>query len=194
MNINATSALDRKSLENSVKQQMEKTIQAFTAELQKIRTGRASTSLLDDVRVEAYGSKMKLAEVANVSAPEPRLIMVKAFDPTVLPEIKKAIETSGLGLNPQNDGKLIRIPIPALTEERRKDIVKLVKDKVEDARISIRNHRQEGITQAKNAQDKLSWSKDEVFRAGEDIQKLTVTYNKKIDDIFHAKEEEILTL
>lgn len=189
-----TQASDRNALLNAVKAEMEKSITAFKADLQKVRTGRASASILDDVQVDSYGAKMKIAKVANITTPEARLIMVNPFDKSMLPVIEKAIQISGLGLTPMNDGKIIRISIPPLSEERRKDIVKQAKQKAEDARVSIRTHRQDGITQSKNAQTKFSWSKDEVFRAGEEIQKLTDTYNKEIDKIFAAKEKEILTV
>jgi len=187
-------ASDKKTLEASVKEEMEKTIQALLSDLQKVRTGRASVTLLDTVQVESYGAKMKLTQIANVTIPEPKTIMVKPFDGSMLSSIEKAIQVSGLGLNPMNDGKIIRIPIPALSEERRKEIVKQLKQRAEEARISIRSHRQEGIQRSKQAQEKLSWSKDDVFRAGEDIQKLTSIYTKKVDDIFQAKEKDILTL
>lgn len=187
-------ASDRKTLEAYIKQEMEKTIAAFTLELQKMRTGRASPSLLDDVSVDSYGSKMKLSKVANITTPEPKLIVVNPFDKSMLPVIEKAIQTSGLGLNPTNDGKLVRIPIPPLSEERRKEIVKQLKEKAETARIAIRNHRQDGNTKAKEAQEKFSWSKDDVFRSGDDIQKLTTAFNKKIDELLAKKEQEILTI
>lgn len=190
----ANYAFDRKQLEDNVKQEMEKTIAAFTTELQKVRTGRASSSLLDDVSVDSYGTKMKLNKIANITTPEPKLIVVNPFDKTMLPVIEKAIQTAGLGLNPANDGKLVRIPIPPLSEERRKEIVKVLKSKAEDARVSVRNHRQDGNTKAKDAQEKHSWSKDDVFRAGEEIQKLTTVYNKKIDEILALKEKEVLTI
>ncbi len=189
-----THASDRKSLENSLKAEMEKTVQALSHDYQKVRTGRASTLILDDVYVDSYGTKMKLSQVANVTTPEPKTITVKPFDNSMISAIEKAIQIAGLGLNPMNDGKLIRIPVPALSEERRKEIVKQVKQRAEEARISIRAHRQEGIQYSKFAQDKLSWSKDEVFRAAEDIQKLTTLYTKKIDEIFINKEKELLAI
>jgi ribosome recycling factor len=185
---------DRKTLEDYIKKEMEKTIVAFTAELQKVRTGRASASLLDDVSVDSYGSKMKLNKIANITTPEPKLIVVNPFDKTMLPVIEKAVQTAGLGLNPTNDGKLIRIPIPPLSEERRKEIVKQLKEKAENARVAIRNHRHDGNAKAKEAQENASWSKDDVFRSAEDIQKLTTIFNKKIDELLEKKEQEILTV
>jgi ribosome recycling factor len=186
--------MDRNELVNKVKDGMEKTLKSLQGDLTKIRTGRASTNLLDDVRVESYGSQVPLNQVATVAAPEPRLLTVNPFDKSQLGAIEKAILTSGLGLTPNNDGKIVRVPIPALSEERRKDIAKQVKKQGEDAKISVRHHRQEGNNKAKAAQKDHSWSEDEVKRANDEIQKLTDAYAKKVDEVCAAKEKEVLTM
>ena len=186
--------MDKNELVNKVKEGMEKTLKSLQHDLTKIRTGRASTNLLDDVRIESYGALMPLNQVATVAAPEPRLITVNPFDRSQLGAVEKAILTSGLGLTPNNDGKIIRVPIPALSEERRKEIAKQVKKHGEEAKIAIRHHRQEGNNKSKAAQKDHSWSEDEVKRANEDIQKQTDGYIKKVDDVCAAKEKEVLTM
>lgn len=186
--------MDRTELVNKVKEGMEKTIKALQNDLQKIRTGRASTNILEDVKVENYGSLVPLNRVATLATPEPRLITVNPFDKSMLGPIEKAILTSGLGLTPANDGKIVRIPIPALSEERRKEIAKQVKKTGEEAKVAVRHHRQEGNTKAKGNQKDFGWSEDESKRAADDIQKLTDSYIKKIDEACAAKEKEVLTM
>ncbi len=186
--------MDKNELVNKVKEGMEKTIKSLQADLQKIRTGRASTNILEDIRVESYGSQMPLNQVATLAAPEARLITVSPFDKSMLGAIEKAILISGLGLTPANDGKIVRIPIPALSEERRKDIAKQVKKIGEEAKVATRHHRQEGNTKGKAAQKDFGWSEDEVKRAADDIQKHTDSYVKKIDELCAAKEKEILSI
>ncbi|MCA2959753.1 MAG: ribosome recycling factor [Silvanigrellales bacterium] len=186
--------MDRNALVNKVKEGMEKTIVSLQGDLTKIRTGRASTNILDGVRVESYGSHVPLNQVATVAAPEPRLLTVNPFDKSQLTAIEKAILTSGLGLTPNNDGKIIRVPIPALSEERRKEIAKQVKKAGEDAKVTIRHHRQEGNNKSKTAPKDHSWSEDEVKRANDDIQKLTDSHTKKVDELCAAKEKEVLTM
>lgn len=185
--------MDRQALVAKVKEGMEKSVKSLQSDLLKVRTGRASTNLLDDVRVESYGSLVPLNQAATLATPEPRLITVNPFDKSALGAIEKAILTSGLGLTPQNDGKIIRIPIPALSEERRKEIAKQVKKVGEDAKIAIRHHRQEGNTKAKASKDS-GWSEDDVRKASDEIQKLTDTYVKKCDELCAAKEKEILSM
>lgn len=185
--------MDRQALVAKVKEGMEKSVKSLQSDLLKVRTGRASTNLLDDVRVESYGSLVPLNQAATLATPEPRLITVNPFDKSALGAIEKAILTSGLGLTPQNDGKIIRIPIPALSEERRKEIAKQVKKVGEDAKIAIRHHRQEGNTKAKASKDS-GWSEDDVRKASDEIQKLTDAYVKKCDELCAAKEKEILSM
>ena len=186
--------MDKKQLLEKVKEGMEKTIRSLQTDLQKVRTGRASTNLLDDVRVDSYGTQMSLSKVATVAATEARLITINPFDKGMLSVIEKAILTSGLGLTPNNDGKVIRIPIPALSEDRRKEIAKQVKKVGEEAKVAIRHHRQEGNTKAKSAQKDHDWSEDETKRACEEIQKVTDVYAKKTDELCLAKEKEVLTM
>jgi ribosome recycling factor len=185
--------MDKTELTNKTKESMEKTIKSLQTDLTKIRTGRASTNLLDDVRVESYGNFAPLNQVATLAAPEPRLLTINPFDKSQLTAIEKAILTSGLGLTPNNDGKIIRLPIPALTEERRKDIAKSVKKLGEESKVAVRHHRQDANTKAKAGKDS-GWSEDEIKRANDEVQKLTDSYTKKIDELCAAKEKEVLSL
>lgn len=186
--------MDRNALVAKVKEGMEKSIKSLQDDLQKIRTGRASTNILEDVRVESYGSKVPLNQVATLATPEARLITVSPFDKSQLGAIEKAILTSGLGLTPNNDGKIVRIPIPPLSEERRKEIAKQVKKIGEDTKVSVRHHRQEGNTKSKAAVKEHAWPEDEVKRANDEVQKLTDSYTKKVDELCAAKEKEILSM
>jgi ribosome recycling factor len=181
-------------LMKEVKEGMEKTIRSLQSDLQKVRTGRASPSILDDVRVDSYGSQMQLSKVATVAAPEARLITVNPFDKSLLGTIEKAILVAGLGLTPNNDGKVIRIPIPALSEDRRKEIAKQVKKIGEEAKVAVRHHRQEGNASSKLSQKDKGWSEDQVKKTNDDVQKLTDTFIKKIDELCAAKEKEVLSM
>lgn len=169
---------------------MEKTVKALGDEFNTIRTGRASASLFDRVMVQYYGNPTPLNQVANISIPEARLIVVQPFDKNSLGDIEKAILSSDLGLNPSNDGKVIRIAIPPLTEERRKDLVKQAKNIAETSRVSIRNLRRD----ANDAIKKGDFPEDEQKKGTEEIQKLTDDYIKKINDILSAKEKEIMEI
>ena len=167
----------------------------FEDELKKVRTGRAHPAMLDSVSVEAYGQKMPLNQVANVVAPEPQLLTITPFDPSNLQAIVTAIRNDqSLGLNPSDDGRLVRVPIPALTEERRKQIVKQTSEKVEEARITLRNIRQDAQKEAKRLKDNKEISEDDQKRAEKSIDDLMATFNGKIDAAFKDKEKEILTL
>lgn len=188
------SFLNKEDLIKEVKEGMEKSIRSLQADLQKMRTGRASPSILDDVRVDSYGSQMSLSKVATVAAPEARLITVNPFDKSLLPAVEKAILIAGLGLTPNNDGKVIRIPIPALSEERRKEIAKQVKKTGEEAKVAVRHHRQEGNTSSKASQKEQGWSEDQVKRANDEIQKLTDVYIKKVDELCALKEKEVMSM
>jgi ribosome recycling factor len=174
----------------NTKDKMEKTIRALGDEFNTIRTGRASTSLFDRVMVEYYGTPTPLNQVANISVPEARLIVVQPFDKNSLNDIEKAILTSELGLNPNNDGKVIRINIPPLTEERRKDLVKQAKNIAENSRVSIRNIRRD----ANDAIKKGDFPEDEQKKGSDEIQKITDTYIKKVNDILVDKEKEIMEI
>ena len=171
---------------------MERSIEAFKKELGKVRTGRASFSLLDGVRVDYYGTPTPLQQVGTLSVPESRLITVTPWDAKMIGPIEKAIQGSGLGLNPASDGKIVRIPIPPLTEERRKELAKLVRKMAEDARVAVRNVRREAIEKLKDREKKKEISEDLVKRGQERIQKETDAHIRKIDDILKAKEQEIM--
>ena len=171
---------------------MERSIEAFRKELGKVRTGRASFSLLDGVKVDYYGTPTPLQQVGTLSVPESRLITVTPWDTKMIGPIEKAIQGSGLGLNPSSDGKVVRIPIPPLTEERRRELAKVVRKMGEDARVAVRNVRREAIEKLKDREKKKEISEDVVKRGQERIQKETDAHVKKIDEILKSKEQEIL--
>jgi ribosome recycling factor len=175
-----------------LKERMNKTLDSLRRELNKVRTGRASISLLDGVRVEYYGSSTPLNQVSSISTPESRLIIIQPWDSNVLGEIEKAILRSDLGLTPVNDGKVIRINIPMLTEERRKELVKVVARMVEDCKVSLRNERREANEKLKEQKKNKTISEDDFYRLQEEVQKTTDEWIKKSDDIKAAKEKEIL--
>jgi ribosome recycling factor len=157
-----------------------------------IRTGRANPSLLDRIEVDAYGTRMPLRSVANVGAPEPRLLTVTPFDPNILKNIERAIGDSDIGLNPQNDGKIIRLPIPELTEERRRELIRVARQMAEEARISVRNVRRDEMKDVHDLRKEGEISQDDEHRAGDELQELTNDYIKRIDAILADKEAELL--
>jgi ribosome recycling factor len=171
---------------------MARSIEAFRKDLGKIRTGRASFSLLDGIKVDYYGTSTPLQQVGTLSVPESRLITITPWDAKMVGPIEKAIQASSLGLNPSSDGKVVRIPIPPLTEERRKDLVKVVRKMAEDARIAVRNIRRDSIDRIKEGEKKKEISEDEMKRYQDRVQKETDNYVKKIDEILKAKEQEIM--
>jgi len=173
---------------------MEKTAEDFRAAVAAIRTGRATVHLLDPVRVEYYGTEMPLNQVATVHAPDPQMITVQPFDGSSLQAIEKAIRTADLGLNPANDGKMIRIPVPALTAERRQDLVKALHRVLEEHRTGLRNIRRDGNDALKKHKTAKEIGEDEERRAHDDIQKLTDAELAKLEDTARAKEKEITTL
>ncbi len=177
-----------------LKAQMEGILNSLEKSLGKIRTGRASLSLLDGIKVDYYGSPTPLNQVASFSIPESRQILISPWDPGALNSIEKAILKSELGLTPNNDGKLIRINIPPLTEERRKELVKVVKKMGEDAKIKLRNARRDTNEQLKALKKENSISEDELFKQQGEVQKLTDEYIKRIDEIIAAKEKEIMEI
>ena len=174
------------------KDRMEKTLDSTKSELAKVRTGRANPAILEAVRVDYYGSKVPLKQVANMGIPEPRLITVQPWDRNVLGDIEKAILKADIGITPNNDGHVIRLPIPALTEERRKEMVRLIHQLGEDGKVAIRNVRRDVIDQLRKAQKDHEISEDEEFNGGIDIQKVTDEYVKLIDEALKSKEEEIM--
>ena len=174
------------------RESMAKTIEALRKEFKRIRTGRASTSLLDGIRVECYDTQMPLDQVASLSIPESRLITVKPWDQSIIGEIEKAILKSDLGLTPVNDGKIVRIPIPPLTEQRRKELVKTAKKLAEEGKISIRNQRRESNEMFKELKNEKGISEDDLFRYQDEVQKITDEFIKKVDEVTAEKEKEIM--
>ncbi len=175
-----------------VDDRMGRSIEAFRKELSKIRTGRASMALLEGIKIDYYGTPTPVQQVGTLSVPESRLITVTPWDTKLIGPIEKAIQSAGLGLNPSNDGKMVRIPIPPLTEERRKELVKVLKKEAEEARVAIRNIRREGVEKLKDKEKKKELSEDDVKRGQEKIQKETDAFVKKVDDLLKAKEIEIM--
>jgi ribosome recycling factor len=177
-----------------LKTRMDKAVEDFRKEMAATRTGRASVHMLDSVNVEYYDAQMPLNQIAQVHAPEAQLITVQPFDPTSLGAIEKAIRTADLGLNPMNDGKIIRVPVPPLTEERRKDMVKHLHRVLEDHRTAVRNIRRDGNDAIKKAMKDKKISEDDEKRAIEEIQKLTDDEIRKMEDMSKAKEKEVLEI
>jgi ribosome recycling factor len=177
---------------NQLKQRMEKAVEAFRKELASQRTGRANVHMLDSIHVDAYGSVMPLAQVGNVSATEPQLITIQAWDTSLIAAIEKAIRSSDLGFNPQNDGKVIRIPVPALNEERRKDMVKHLNKVLEEHKTAIRNIRRDGNDAIKKAMKDKKISEDEERGSLEQMQKVTDDEIKRIEEMFKVKEKEVM--
>ncbi|HXP47181.1 MAG TPA: ribosome recycling factor [Terriglobales bacterium] len=173
---------------------MEKAVEDFRKELAALRTGRASVHMLDSVNVDYYGTAMPLNQIAQVHAPEAQLITVQPFDPSSLGAIEKAIRSADLGLNPMNDGKLIRVPVPPLTEERRRDLVKRLHKVLEDHRTAIRNIRRDGNELIKKTLKDKKITEDDERRSYDEIQKLTDDEIKKMEDMGKAKEKEILEI
>ncbi|MFP4431408.1 MAG: ribosome recycling factor [Spirochaetota bacterium] len=173
---------------------MQKSIQALEEELNTIRTGRASAALFERVKVEYYGNPTPLNQVATISVPEARLVVIQPWDKGIINEIEKAIQKSELSVNPSNDGKVIRINIPPLTEERRKEYVKVAKNMAEQARVAIRNIRRDANDELKKAQKAGDISEDDEKRAADEVQKLTDEYVEKVNEAVEAKETEILEI
>jgi ribosome recycling factor len=175
------------------KRRMNKVLEVMTHDLSRVRTGRASVALLEGIKVDCYGATMPLPQVASLAAPEPRLLTVQPWDPSVLNDIEKAILKSDLGLTPTNDGKMIRLPIPALTTERRKELVKSVKKMGEDAKVALRNVRRDANDQFKKLKNDKQLPEDEAHKAQDEVQKITDEFIKKVDHLSADKEQEIMT-
>ncbi|MCD6098234.1 ribosome recycling factor [bacterium] len=173
---------------------MKEAVESFSAEVARVRTGKATPALLDGIRVDYYGAPTPLKQIANISTPEPRLLVVHPWDKGVLPEIEKAILRSDLGLMPSNDGNVVRIPIPPLTEERRHDLVKLVKKMAEEAKTEVRNIRRDANDKAISAKRSKEISEDEETLILKKVQELTDKYTGKVEEIFKHKEKEIMTI
>ena len=176
-----------------VKRKMNKVLEVMAQDLARVRTGRASVALLEGIKVEAYNASMPLPQVASLAAPEPRLLTVQPWDPTLLGDIEKAIMKSDLGLTPTNDGKIIRLPIPALTTDRRKELVKVVKKMAEDGKVALRNVRRDANERLKDLKKDKEISEDDAHRAQDEVQKLTDDFIKKVDAQAAEKEKEIMS-
>ena len=175
-------------------QSMDKNIQALKMELAKVRTGRASTALVDTVHVDYYGSSVPLSQVANVTTPDARTIQVSPWEAGMIGAIEKAILAANIGLTPQSDGKVIRVPLPPLTEERRKEMAKLVKKMGEESKIAVRNHRRDANEELKKQEKAKTLSEDDVKKAMDQVQKKTDEKIAEVDKIIVSKEKEIMTI
>jgi ribosome recycling factor len=175
-----------------LRQEMERTITALRREFARTRTGRASTALLEGITVEYYGTRTPLNQIAGLSAPEPRLLVIQPYDKTALPQVERAILQSDLGLVPMNDGKILRVPIPELTEERRRDLVKHIRKVAEDHRVSMRNHRRDALDLLKALEKDKEITEDDLRRAQEKAQEITKMFIERVDQILKVKEDEIM--
>ena len=177
-----------------LRERMQKSVEALQDDLLSIRTGRASPALVDKLQVDYYGSLTPLNQLASVAVPEPRLLVIRPWDPVSLPDIERAILKSDLGLTPMNDGKLIRLSIPRLTEERRRELVKVVSRRVEDARVAVRNLRRDALQDLKEFEKEKMISEDEFYRGKDEVQVLTDEFIATIDEIGKRKEEEVMEI
>ncbi len=182
----------QKEAKKRLTERMEKTLEALKKDLGAVRTGRASLSIFDGIMVDYFGTPTPINHVATLSIPESRLITIQPWDPKTIPDIEKAIQRADLGLNPNNDGKIIRVAIPQLTEERRKQIVKQVHKRGEEAKIALRNIRRDGNEEMKKMEKEQHISEDETKRSLEEIQKITDSFIKKVDEMLAHKEEELM--
>jgi ribosome recycling factor len=175
-----------------LQQEMERTVNALRRDLARTRTGRASTALLEGITVDYYGVRTPLNQMAGLSAPEPRLLIIQPYDKTALVQIERAILQSDLGLVPLNDGKILRVPIPELTEERRRELVRHIRKMAEDYRVSIRNHRRDAIDLLKSLQKDKEITEDDLHRAQDKAQEITKMYIERVDQVLKTKEDEIM--
>jgi ribosome recycling factor len=179
---------------DELRQRMDKSVDALHDDLLGIRTGRASPALVEKLPVDYYGTVTPLNQMAGIAVPEPRLLVIRPWDPSALSDIERAILKSDLGLTPMNDGKLIRLSIPRLTEERRRELVKVVARRVEEARISVRNLRRDALQDLKEFEKEKMISEDDFFRGKDEVQELTDEFIKQIDEIGKRKEEEVMEI
>jgi ribosome recycling factor len=177
---------------SNLREEMEGTVAALRRDLARTRTGRASTALLEGIVVDYYGAKTPLNQLATLGAPEPRLLVIQPFDRNVISDIERAILQSDLGLMPMNDGKVLRVPIPELTEERRRELVKHVRKLAEDYRVSLRNHRRDAIDMLKEMVKDKDITEDDLRRGQERIQEATKEYSEKLEKVLKAKEDEVM--
>lgn len=181
-----------KELLSETKDHMERTIEVLEAKLRTIRTGRASPALVEQVLVDYYGTPTPLKQLAVISAPEPQLLTIRPYDPGSLGDIERAILKSELGLTPSNDGKIIRLPIPRLTEERRQELAKMVRQRIEEGKVALRNIRREALDDMRDFEKEKLISEDEFYGGKDDLQELTDDYSKQMDEISDRKQREIL--
>lgn len=181
-----------KEILKDTEDKMKKTIESAHREFNEVRTGRAHTGLFEGLHVECYGSNMLLKELASISVADPKTIMIQPWDPTVIPDLERAIANSNLGLTPNNDGKIVRLNIPPLSEERRKELIKTVKDMAEKSRVSMRTIRREANDKLKKMKADKLVSEDEEFKAHESVQKLTDKHIKEIDVMLEQKEKQLI--
>jgi len=177
-----------------LRQRMDRSVEALQDDLLGIRTGRASPALVEKLPVEYYGTMTPLIQMASIAAPEPRLLVIRPWDPSALPDIERALQKSDLGLTPMNDGKLIRLSIPRLTEERRRELVKLVSRRVEEARVAVRNLRRDALQDMKEFEKEKMISEDDFFRGKDLVQEQTDEFIEKIDETGKRKEEEVMEI
>jgi len=175
-------------------EKMSKTLDSVAQQLARLRSGKATPTLLESVKVDYYGSMMPISQIASISTPEPRLLVVHPWDKTAVPAVEKAIMASDLGLNPNSDGTVVRIPIPALTEERRKELVKIARKIGEEGKVGIRNIRREIIEEIKAKQKKSEFTEDDSFHLQEKVQEVTDKFSRKVDELLNTKEKEIMTV
>ncbi|HEX4154219.1 MAG TPA: ribosome recycling factor [Acidobacteriaceae bacterium] len=183
-----------KGVYEELKSRMEKTVEGFRGNLLSVRTGRASVHMLDPVRVDYYGTEVPLSQVAQITTPEAQMIVVQPWEQTMVAPIEKSIRTSGLGFNPMHDGKIVRVPVPPMNEERRRDAVKHLSGVLEEHKTSIRNIRRDGNDHVKKAMKDKLISADDEKRANEEIQQLTDAEIKRVEELFKAKEKEVMTV
>jgi len=183
-----------KKIHTDTEERMKKAVEAIGKELASIRTGKATTSLLDGIRVDYYGTMTPLSQMANIAVPDARLLVIQPWEKKLIPEIVKAIQKSDLGLNPQSDPNVVRLPIPPLTEERRKDLVKLVKKVAEEGKVAIRNIRRDSNDALKKAEKDKEISEDESRKAQERVQEITDEYIENIEEMLKKKEQEIMQI
>ena len=173
---------------------MDKTVEVLASDFASVRAGRANAKVLDRITVPYYGAESPIAQVAAIASPDPRTLTIQPWDASLLKPLEKAIQTSELGINPQNDGRMIRLVFPQLTEERRKELIKQVRKYAEDSKIAIRNVRREAVDAFKKAQKKSEITEDDLKKSEKDIQDMTDKYTKKIDELCAAKEKELLVI
>jgi len=181
-----------KELLREAEVRMKRAVEALNEDLRVLRTGRASPALVERLEVEYYGTPTPLSQLASISVPEPRLLAIRPWDPSALPAIERAILASDLGLTPNNDGHIIRLPIPRLTEERRRDLVRIVRSRVEEGRVAVRNVRRDVLSDLRDFEREGLISEDNFYRAREDLQELTDKYIEQINESGRAKEAEIM--